>query len=107
VYEKYFCFTDSTGRHICDDDDYFTIIFGFLTEYHLPYGAVVGWKFAFLPAVDDFTGDYLMRNDAYLSLPIVGPISAKLGLRDEYDSTPAAGTDKNSLYFTAGLSLGW
>ena len=108
VYEKYFCFTDSTtGQHVCDDDDYFTIIFGFLTEYHLPYGAVFGWKFAFLPAVDDFTGDYLMRNDGYLTLPIVGPISAKLGLRDEYDSTPAAGTDKNSLYFLAGLSVGW
>jgi hypothetical protein len=107
VYEKYFCFTDSAGRHICDDDDYFTIIFGALAEYHLPYGAVFGWKFAFLPAVDDFTGDYLVRNDAYLSLPIIGPISGKIGLRDEYDSTPAPDTDKNSLYFTAGLSLGW
>jgi hypothetical protein len=98
VYEKYF------GG---DDRDYFTIIFGALAEYHLPYGAVLGWKFAFLPAVDDFTGDYLVRNDAYLGVPIFGPISAKLGLRDAYDSTPAPGTDKNSLYFTAGLSLGW
>jgi hypothetical protein len=97
VYEKFF------GG---EDDSYFTIVFGALAEYHLPYGAVFGWKLDYLPAVDDF-GNFLLRNDAFLTVPIVGPINGKLGLRDEYDSEPAEDVDKNSLYFIAGLSLVW
>jgi hypothetical protein len=98
VYEKFF------GG---DDDDFFTIVFGALANYHLPYGALFTWKFDFLPAVDDFTGDYLMRTEAGLGVPIVGPVSAKFTVRDEYDSTPAKNTDKNALYLTLGLSVAW
>jgi Protein of unknown function, DUF481 len=98
VYERYF------GG---DTNNYFAVIFGALASYNLPYGSIFDWKLDYLPAVDDFTGDYLLRTEAGLSVPIMAPISAKLGLRDEYDSTPAANADRNSLYVIAGLSLVW
>ena len=44
---------------------------------------------------------------AVLMTARVGPVSAKFSLIDEYDSTPAAGTDSNSLYLAFGLSVGW
>jgi hypothetical protein len=37
----------------------------------------------------------------------VGPIAAKFSVIDEYDSTPATGTQNNSLYIAIGLSLVW
>jgi len=40
-------------------------------------------------------------------VPVLDPISAKLSLVDEYDSTPGADVDRNSLFLTAGISVGW
>ena len=60
-----------------------------------------------MPAIEDFTGDYLLRGAAGLTLPVVDPIAVKLGILDEYDSTPADGAQANALYFTSALSLLW
>ncbi len=98
VYERYF------GG---DSNDYFAIAFGALAGYYLPYGAHFDWRVDYLPAVDDFAGDYLLRNEAGLTLPLMAPINAKFGLLDEYDSTPSDDSDKNSLYLTFGLSIAW
>jgi hypothetical protein len=98
VYESYF----GPGT-----TDFFAVAFGAAAGYHLPLGAVFGARVDYLPAVDDFTGDYLLRSEMGLTLPVVDPIAVKIGLVDEYDSTPAEGAEHNSLYFTSGLSLLW
>ena len=98
VYEKYF--GGSTNQ-------YFAVTFGALAGYYLPYGAHLDWRLDYLPAVDNFTSDYLLRTEAGLSVPLVGPINAKFSLLDEYDSTPAPDADRNSLFLAFGLSIAW
>jgi hypothetical protein len=101
VFERYF---QSTGT---PDNDYFAIAFALVAGYHLPYGAHFDGRVDYLPAVDDFTENYLLRSQATLTMPLIDPISAKFSVLDEYDNTPAANTDRNSLFIAAGLSLGW
>jgi hypothetical protein len=98
VYERYF-----GGDH----RDYFTIGFGAVLGYHLPYGAHLDALATYLPAVDDWANDYLLHGELGLTMPLIGPISGKLAVLDDYDSTPAANTQPNSLFITFGLSLGW
>ena len=90
-----------------EHDDFFAVAFGAAAGYYLPYGAIFSARVDYLPSVSDFTGDYLLRGEAGLTLPVVDPIALKLGILDEYDSTPAEGTDGNALYFTSALSLLW
>lgn len=89
------------------DDDYFAVSFGVVAAYTLPYDSRLDWRFDYLPAVDDWTDRYLLRHSASLAVPIFDPISAKLTLFDDFNSKPARDTAHNSLYLTAGLSLGW
>jgi hypothetical protein len=98
VYQKYF------GG---EDDNYFTIAFGALAKYHLPYDSVFDWRFDYLPAVDDWAENYLLRTTASLTVPLFDPISFKAVLMDEYNNKPATGADHNSLFITIGLSVGW
>ena len=49
----------------------------------------------------------ILRSAAGLTVPMLDPISMKLSLVDEYDSTPSDDVDRNSLFMTAGLSVGW
>ncbi len=98
VYEKYF------GG---SEDNYFTIAFGALATYYLPYSSKLDWRFDYLPAVDDWANNYLLRTTASLAVPLLDPISAKFAVTDEYNSRPANGADANSLFVTIGLSLGW
>lgn len=101
VYEKFF---QSTGS---PENDFFAIAFAAVAGYHLPWGSHFDGRVDYLPAVDDFTGDYLLRSAAGLTLPLFDPIAAKFSLIDEYDSTPAADTQHNTLFITIGLSLVW
>lgn len=98
VYEKYFGGTDR---------NYFAVAFGALCGYYLPYGAHFDWRVDYLPAVDSFTTNYLLRSDASLTLPLIDPVSAKIGLLDEYNGNPAPDAQPNSLFLTAGLSIAW
>jgi len=98
VYERFF-----GGDH----NDFFAIAFGALAGYYLPYGAHLDGIASFLPAVDNFTTDYLIRTAVGLTLPVVNPISAKFTLLDEYTTPPAPGADRNSLVLAFGLSIGW
>jgi hypothetical protein len=102
VYEKYF--RDPRDQ---DHRDFFAVFFGAGVGYYLPYGAIFSAHVDYLPAIEDFTGDYLLRGEAGLTLPVVDPIAVKLGILDEYDSTPADGAQANALYFTSALSLLW
>jgi hypothetical protein len=98
VYERYF------GG---DTNDYFAIALSAIAGYHLPYGAHWDGRVDYLPAVDNFTVDYLLRGETSLTMPVIDPVSAKLSVIDEYDNTPAANTNRNSLFIAFGLSVGW
>ena len=96
VYEKYF------GG---DTNDYFGIVFGKLLEAKLPYfGSELHWRTDYLPSVSDFAGDYLIRSEVALLVPMISWLKLKIGLEDTYDSTPAEDTDKNSLVSSIGLA---
>lgn len=109
VYEQYFTerLPGPPPVTFVPSNDYFAIAFALVAGYHLPYGSHFDGRVDYLPAVDNFTGDYLLRSQAGLTMPVVDPIAAKFSVVDEYDSTPAPGTQSNSLYITVGLSLVW
>lgn len=97
VYEKFF------GG---DTNDYFAIAFGKLLEWDLPwYGMQFAWRTDYLPAVDDWANDFLVRTDASFLLPMLDYLKFKFGVIDQYDNTPAEGSEENSLAIIAGLSL--
>lgn len=98
VYERYF-----GGK----DNNYAAIAFGALAGYHLPYGAHLDWRLDYLPAVDDFTKNYLLRNEAGLTLPLIAVVSARFSLLDEYQGNPAPDTQNNSLFLNVGLVVDW
>lgn len=106
VYEKYIDNGSAPGP-VQADDDYFTVALGASAACLLPRDMTVDWRFDYLPSVDDFAGDYVVRTALGLNIPLVAPLSARLAIGDTYDSTPSGGSDKNSLNIDTGLSLGW
>jgi hypothetical protein len=40
-------------------------------------------------------------------VPLLDPVSAKVVVRDEYNTQPAPDSKRNSLFLTLGLSLLW
>ena len=95
VYENYF------GS---DDDGYFAIAFGKLLEWKLPwFGSEFSWRTDYLPAADDW-GNYLLRSDAALLIPMISWLKFKIGVSETYNSEPAEDTDKNTITTTAGLA---
>ncbi|HVN86621.1 MAG TPA: DUF481 domain-containing protein [Candidatus Binatia bacterium] len=98
VYEKYFGGSDR---------DYYAVAFGALAGYYLPYSAHLDWRLDYLPAVDNFTTDYLLRTEIGLTVPLIDPVSAKFSLRDEYNNQPAPDAERNNLFLTFGISIGW
>ena len=111
VYEGYFSGTgqviDRAPLETKDHNDYFAVAFGAAAAYYLPYDAYIGWRLDYLPAVDNFTTDYLLRNALELTAPLIDPVSAKFSLLDEYNNNPSANATRNSLYLAFGLSVGW
>jgi hypothetical protein len=83
----------------------FAVSFGAEGEYELPYSALLAGRAEYLPAVDDWGGDYLLRSEISLTMPIVSLLNFRAVLADQYDSTPAAGNDYNELQVTLGLSV--
>ncbi len=106
VYEKYID-NGTPPDPVVDEDDYFTVAFGAAAAVLLPRGAAFDWRFDYLPSVSDFAGDYVIRTTAGLSVPLIAPLSARLGITDTYDSTPSSGSEENSLYLDTTLSLIW
>ncbi len=96
VYERYF-----GGNH----DSNFSIVFGAEAGAKLPGGAVFSWTADYLPAVKDFAGDYLLRTEAALMVPMYSFLNARFALVDDYDSTPAPDTNHNRFTTTAGIAF--
>jgi putative salt-induced outer membrane protein YdiY len=95
VYERFF------GG---DENDYFAIAFGGNCSYLFPKGIEFSCRGEYLPAVDDWTDNYLLRGSAQLSIPMLDWLSFRFLVEDEYNSTPAPGTVHNRLTMTAGLA---
>jgi len=98
VYERYF------GG---DNNNYVALALGALAGYYLPYGARADWRLDYLPAVDDFSGNYLLRNDLGVTVPLIAVVNARFSLLDEYQGKTAKDTKHNSLFLNAGLGVEW
>lgn len=96
VYERFF------GG---EDNNYFAIAFGSAGTFTLPFGSTLTIRGEYLPAVDDWKQDYLLRGSAALLFPMTDWLSFKSGIVDQYDNTPAEDSSQNSLTGTAGLAL--
>jgi hypothetical protein len=59
-----------------------------------------------LPATKT-TGDYILRAETALLIPMWEALSLKFSVINNYDSTPAEDTDENSLSTLMGLSYGF
>jgi putative salt-induced outer membrane protein YdiY len=96
VYQKYF-----SG----ETNNYFTILFGGDLDANLPYGSKLKIRVEYLPAVNDWTDNYLVRGGLDFTVPIIGWLDFKFTIFDIYNSQPPPGTKRNSFITTAGLSL--
>jgi len=86
-------------------DDYPALSIGSEAEYALPFGSKLTAQGEYLPSVNSFKENYLLRGSAAWTLPLLEWLGFKLTLFDEYNNRPAEGTKKNKLTVTAGLSL--
>jgi hypothetical protein len=96
VYERFF--GGSRNR-------YATIAFGTECAFALPFDVTFTCRGEYLPAVDDWKDDYLLRGSAGLAFPMTEWLSFTTNVTNTYDNTPAEDTERNSLTTTAGLSL--
>jgi hypothetical protein len=98
--DGFFPLERSRGR-----DDHFAIAFGAQADAKLPYGALWRAHAEYLPAVDDWGHDYLARFETGLDFPLLEWLAFTVAIRDEYDNTPADGTERNTFTTPAGLSF--
>jgi putative salt-induced outer membrane protein YdiY len=99
VYERFF------GG---DTNRYPGIGFGAESDWKLPVlGASWHNRLDYTPSFKDFFGDYLLRFETGLLVPMTESLSLKFALIDAYDSTPADGAKENSLTTLVGLALGF
>lgn len=111
VTEKYALNADIGGSWVYErffggsENRYFAVAFGTNGSFTLPFGATLTIRGDYLPAVDDWAGDYLLTGTAALLFPMTDWISFKTSIIDQYDNTPAEDNSQNSLTATAGLTL--
>jgi len=99
VYERYF-----GGSTI----QYPGLALGAESDWKLPIlGASWHNRLDYTPSFEDFLGDYLLRFETALLIPMWEAISFRVSIVNLYDSTPAEGTDENSLATLVGLSYGF
>jgi hypothetical protein len=99
VYERFF------GG---DENQYPGMAFGAESDWKLPWlGASWHNRLDYTPSFEDWLGDYLLRYETSLLVPVISAVSFKLSLIDSYDSTPADDNERNTLAILVGLSLGF
>lgn len=96
VYQKFF---DGVSNA------YLTILFGGDLEADLPYNSKLKWTAEYLPAIDDWAENYLIRTALDWTMPISGWLDFKLSFFDVYNSQPAPGTQRNNFTSIAGISF--
>jgi uncharacterized protein DUF481 len=96
VYERYF-----GGEH----NDYFSIALGAGTSYKFSTGWIWSARVDYLPSVEDWGSDFLLRGETSLVFPLTEHFALKTSLVDLYDSTPAEDVESNSLQALVGVSV--
>ncbi len=96
VYQKYF------GG---EEDDFWAVRFGGEAGGQAWRDMKWSWKGEYLPAVDDWADNYLLRTEAALLFPMTDILNLKFSLLDEYNNQPAPDATHNNLATTLGLSL--
>jgi len=61
-------------------------------------------RLSFTPGLKNL-GDYQVRFDVTLSLPLFKPLTLNLNLADEYDSQPAPGVSHNDLQISTTFGI--
>lgn len=95
--------TPPAGPSSGTTNSYWAVAFGANSEVQLPYGAVWRARAEYVPAVDEWADDYLLRGYTELDFPLLGWLAFVVSLEDEYDSTPAPGTQYNRFTTTGSL----
>lgn len=113
--ERFKLVVDTGGAYVHEDffghDDVpsgttnnnWAIAFGANAEAKLPYGAVWRARAEYVPAIDDWTRDYLARGYTEVDFPLLGWLSFVVSAEDQYDNTPAPGTQRNRFTTTGSL----
>jgi hypothetical protein len=96
VYERFF------GG---DTNDYFSLAVGAETSVKLGYGWIWFARLDYLPSVEDWVEDFILRGETSLVFPLTEHFALKTSLVDLYDSTPAEGSESNSLQTLVGVSV--
>lgn len=84
-------------------DEYFTLRFAERFEHRLGNRVKLVQSVIYQPRADDF-GDYILTAEAGLTFAISKHWAIKTSVRDQYDSTPAAGRESNDLAVLASIS---
>jgi putative salt-induced outer membrane protein YdiY len=96
VYERFF------GG---DTNDYWSLAVGAETSVKLGYGWIWFARLDYLPSVEDWLDDFIVRGETSLVFPLTEHFALKTSLIDLYDSTPAEGSESNSLQTLVGVSV--
>jgi putative salt-induced outer membrane protein YdiY len=96
VYERFF------GG---DTNDYWSLAVGAETSVKLGYGWIWFARLDYLPSVEDWLDDFILRGETSLLFPLTEHFALKTSLIDLYDSTPAEGSESNSLQMLVGASV--
>jgi hypothetical protein len=86
-------------------NDYFSLALGAETWHKLSNGWIWFARVDYLPSVEDWAGDFLLRGETSLVFPLTEHFALKASLVDLYDATPAEGSESNSLQTLVGVSV--
>ena len=108
IYEQFFGTEPIAGTALKRNrgrNNFWTIAFGTQADAQLPFGTVWRGRAEYLPAVDDWQNDYLIRAETSLEFPLLEWMAFRVAAIDEYDNTPAPGARRNRFTTTAALSF--
>jgi putative salt-induced outer membrane protein YdiY len=96
VYERFF-----GGER----NDFFSLAVGAETSHKLANGWLWFARVDYLPSVEDWANDFLLRGETSLIFPLTDHFALKTSLVDLYDATPAEGAESNTLQTLVGVSV--
>lgn len=86
-------------------NDYFSLALGGETSHKLTNGWIWFARIDYLPSVEDWANDFLLRGETSLIFPLTRHFALKTSLVDLYDATPAEGAESNSLQALVGVTV--
>ena len=87
------------------DKSFFAGHFGAEAHYKFDSGVFLSGRFMFMPRLDDFNKDGLIRTEANLNIPLIDFISLKLQYITINDNPPDPSISNNKNSFLIGLSI--